>query len=69
MAAPMAPHYVNLFVENFEQNLLQNYYQKTRLSPMYDFILLTTFSTYGLVIKSHRIISLLSLKITVNLRT
>ena len=68
MAAPMAPHYVNLFVENFEQNLLQNYYQKTRLSPMYDFILLTTFSTYGLVIKSHRIISLLSLKITVNLR-
>ena len=69
MAAPMAPHYVNLFVENFEQNLLQNYYQKTRLSPMYDFILLTTFSTYGLVIKGHRIISLLSLKITVNLRT
>ena len=30
----MAPNYADLFMENFEQNLLRDYSQKTRLSPL-----------------------------------
>ena len=32
LGTPMAPNYPNLFMENFEQNLLPDYSQKTRLS-------------------------------------
>ena len=34
METPMAPNYVNLFLDNFEQNLLRDYSQKTGLSPL-----------------------------------
>ena len=30
----MAPNYANLFMDTFEQNLLHDYSQKTRLSPL-----------------------------------
>ena len=30
----MAPHYANVFMDNFEQNLLRHYSQKTGLSPL-----------------------------------
>ena len=33
----IAPHYANLFMDNFEQNLLRNYSQKTGLSPLVRF--------------------------------
>ena len=33
----MAPHYANLFMDNFEQNLLRNYSQKTGSSPLVRF--------------------------------
>ena len=32
MGTPMAPNYANLFKDNFEQNLLHDYSQKTGLS-------------------------------------
>ena len=34
MGTPMAPNYANLFMDNFEQNLLHDYSQKTGLSPL-----------------------------------
>ena len=34
METPMAPNYANLFMDNFEQNLLHDYSQKTGLSPL-----------------------------------
>ena len=34
MGTPMAPNYAKLFMDNFEQNLLHDYSQKTRLSPL-----------------------------------
>ena len=37
MRTQMAPHYANLFMDNFEQNLLRNYSQKTGLSPLVRF--------------------------------
>ena len=33
METPMAPNYTNLFLDNFEQNLMRDYFQKTGLSP------------------------------------
>ena len=33
MGIPMAPNYANLFMDNFGQNLLREYYQITELSP------------------------------------
>ena len=33
MGIPMTPNYANLFTDNFEQNLLRDYSQKTGLSP------------------------------------
>ena len=30
----MAPNYANLFMDNFEQKLLRDYFQKTDLSPL-----------------------------------
>ena len=37
IATSMAPHYANLFMDNFEHNLLRNYSQKTGLSPLVRF--------------------------------
>ena len=37
MRTQMAPHYANLFMDNFEQNLLRNYSQKTGSSPLVRF--------------------------------
>ena len=37
LGTPMAPNYPNLFMENFEQNLLPDYSQKTGLSPLVRF--------------------------------
>ena len=37
MGTPMTPNYANLFMDNFEQNLLRNYSQKTGLSPLVGF--------------------------------
>ena len=34
MGTPMTPNYANLFMDNFEQNLLRDYSQKTGLSPL-----------------------------------
>ena len=34
MGTPMAPNYPNLFMDNFGQNLLHDYSQKTGLSPL-----------------------------------
>ena len=34
MGTPMAPNYANLFMNNFEQNLLRDYSQETGLSPL-----------------------------------
>ena len=34
MGTPMAPNYANLFMDNFEQNLLRDYSQITGLSPL-----------------------------------
>ena len=34
MGTPMAPNYANKFMDNFEQNLLRDYFQETRLSPL-----------------------------------
>ena len=34
MGIPMAPNYANLFMDNFEQNLLHDYSQKIGLSPL-----------------------------------
>ena len=34
MGTPMAPNYANLFMDNFERNLLRDYSQKTGLSPL-----------------------------------
>ena len=34
MGTPMAPNYANFFMNNFEQNLLHDYSQKTGLSPL-----------------------------------
>ena len=34
MGTPMAPNYANLFMDNFEKNLLRDYSQKTGLSPL-----------------------------------
>ena len=34
MGTPVAPSYANLFMDNFEQNLLRDYFQKTSLSPL-----------------------------------
>ena len=34
MGTPMALNYANLFMNNFEQNLLRHYSQKTGLSPL-----------------------------------
>ena len=33
MGTPMAPNYANLFMDNFEQNLLRDYSKKSGLSP------------------------------------
>ena len=33
METPMAPNYANVFLDNFEQNLMRDYFQKTGLSP------------------------------------
>ena len=38
MGTPMAPNYANFFMNNFEQNLLHDYSQKTGLSPMVFFL-------------------------------
>ena len=40
MGTPMAPNYANFFMNNFEQNLLHDYSQKTGLSPMVFFCLI-----------------------------
>ena len=32
MGTPMTPNYANLFMDNFEQNLMRDYYQITGLS-------------------------------------
>ena len=37
LGTPMAPNYPNLFMENFEQNLLPDYSQKSGLSPLVRF--------------------------------
>ena len=37
LGAPMAPNYPNLFMENFEQNLLPDYSQKSGLSLLVRF--------------------------------
>ena len=34
LGTSMGPNYLNLFMENFEQNLRRNYSQKTGLSPL-----------------------------------
>ena len=34
MGKPIAPNYADLFMDNFEQNLLRDYSQKTGLSPL-----------------------------------
>ena len=34
MGVPMAPNYVYLFMDSFEQNLLHDYSEKTGLSPL-----------------------------------
>ena len=34
MGTRIAPNYANLFMDNFEQNLLRDYSQKTGLSPL-----------------------------------
>ena len=38
MGTPMAQNYATLFMDNFEQNLLQNYFQKTGLLPLVWFL-------------------------------
>ena len=66
MGSLMAPNSVNLFMDNFEQNLLHDYFQKTGLSPVVWFVLLKIFSSYGPVTRTHWIISFRSHRITVN---
>ena len=56
MGTPMAPNYPYLFMDNFEQNLLRDYSQKTGLSALVWFCLLTIFSSYGLVTRTRWII-------------
>ena len=34
MGTPMAPNYANLFMNEFEQNLLNDYYKKTGKRPL-----------------------------------
>ena len=34
MGTPMVPNYANLFMNNFEQILLRDYFQKTGISPL-----------------------------------
>ena len=69
MGSLMAPNSVNLFMDNFQQNLLHDYFQKTGLSPVVWFVLLAIFSSYGPVTRTRWIISFRSHRITVNPRT
>ena len=74
MGTPMATNYANLFLDNFEQNLMHYYSQKLDYHVRYGFVLLTIFSLYGPVTRTHWIISfpshrITSHRITVNPRT
>ena len=69
MATTIGSNYANLFTENFEQNLLRNYSQKTGLSPLVWFHLLTIFSLYGPLTRTRWIIPFPSHRITVNPKT
>ena len=66
MGSLMAPNSVNLFMDNFQQNLLHDYFQKTGLSPVVWFVLLAIFSSYRPVTRTRWIISFRSHRITVN---
>ena len=67
MGKPMAPKYVNLFMDNFEQNLLRDYSKKKMDYHLwYGFVLLTIFSSYGPVTRTRSIISFPSHRVTVN---
>ena len=62
MGTPMAPNYANFFMDNFEQNLLHDYSQKTGLSPLVWFCFIDDIFFISLDnLASHRI--------TVNRRT
>ena len=69
MGTPMTINYANLFLDNFEQNLLHYYSQKLDYHLRYGFVLLTIFSSYGPVARTCWIISFPSHRITVNPRT
>ena len=65
----MAPNYTNLFMDNFEQNLLRDYSQKTGLSPLVWRRFIEDIFLIGPVTRIHWIISFPSHRITVNPRT
>ena len=70
MGTPMALNYANLFLDNFEQNLLRDYSQKKlEYHLWYGFVLLTIFSSHEPITRTHWIISFPSHRITVNPRT
>ena len=55
MGTPMAPNYGNLFKDNFEQNLLRDYFQKKL--DYRGSVLLTMFSSHGSVTRTRWIFS------------
>ena len=69
MGTQNAANYANLFLDNFEQNLLHYYSQKLDYHVRYGFVLLKVFSSYGAVTRTHWIIAFPSHRITVNPRT
>ena len=50
METPLSPNYAKLFMDDFEQNLLHDYFfKRLNYHLPYGFVLLMIFSSYGLV--------------------
>ena len=52
MGTSLAPNYANFFMDNFEQNLLVSIFEKLDCHLWYSFVLLTIFSSHGLVTRT-----------------